>query len=493
MICPRCGRKIDGSLCPYCDEPQIDDNTEEYLKRKNAYEKSLRSENREVQERGERKFKKKHAVAALIVIGAALTTAIITTHLPRSFNGRIYAGSEGKVSLINDGALAEVSGRIYSSEGKDVYAEVKEPEAISVGAKEQLKGYTASKNGEYFALSRLEDNGSEDKYSLYVWNKNGDHAKVLSQDSVITVRDVTDSGEVIFTTSPVLNDQWYTGEDTLHIYKVTGLSDGELTGEIKRVSASVQSFFIYEAASTLVCLEKDGLLFSCPGYDTENRIIIADGVTKALPEKGDEDNYFSPDAPGVNVNRSADLLAYLCDGIWTMTDTEARIALTLGAAGESAQFIYDDRDRVIYKAEGSELSRCIISDSGLTDWEALGGFEGEALWDAYESFLIFETPEGLLKKAGSAEELTICENEKGSTLKKIYNSGGYIYEADDGIYASKDTRSAPVRINGEVSGDIKRCAAYKGTIYLFAGDSLYSIDKNNQASFLCRCEGLYVV
>ena len=495
MICPKCGRNIEGTLCPYCDEPQIDDNTDEYLKRKSAYEESLKDTEPEPEERqaGGRKFKRRYAVITLAAIGAALAVALVTTHLPRSFNGKLYTESGGKVFSITDGGLSETTGRMFSSEGKSVYAEVREPEGISAVPASGLKGYAASSNGEYFALTQLEDNGTDDNYSLYIWNKNGDFVKALSQKDVITVRDVTNSGEVIYTTSPVLNDQWYTGDDVLHIYKVTGASGGSLTGESKKIGDSVQSFFIYENVKALVCLDKSGQLYTCPGYDPEKRVLISDGVTKVLPENGDEDNYFSSSAATVNTSKSADLIGYLRDGIWSLTDTEGRIGLTLGAAGENAEFIYDDSDRVLYKAEGAGLSRCILSDSGLTDWETIGSAGDGIVWDAYKSTLIFKTAGGGLSRAGSRDVAQIAEDGAGVSLYRIFNGEGYVYRSDDGIFVTYDIKAVPVRLSGEISGEIRLCAQFKGTLYVYAGDNLYAVDRDGQVREAGSCEGLYVV
>jgi len=495
MICPKCGRNIEGTLCPYCDEPQIDDNTDEYLKRKSAYEESLKDTEPEPEERqtGGRKFKRRYAVITLAAIGAALAVALVSTHLPRSFDGRLYTESGGKVFSITDGGLSETTGRMFSSEGKSVYAEVREPEGISAVPASGLKGYAASSNGEYFALTQLEDNGTDDNYSLYIWNKNGDFVKALSQKDVITVRDVTNSGEVIYTTSPVLNDQWYTGDDVLHIYKVTGASGGSLTGESKKIGDSVQSFFIYENVKALVCLDKSGQLYTCPGYDPEKRVLISDGVTKVLPENGDEDNYFSSAAASVNTSKSADLIAYLRDGIWSLTDTGGRIGLTLGAAGENTEFIYDDSNRVLYKAEGAGLSRCILSDSGLTDWEAIGTVGENLLWDAHKSTLIFETSEGGLARAETGNVTEIAREDAGVSLYRIFNGEGYVYRSDDGIFVTHDIKGVPVRLSGEISGEIRMCAQIKGMLYIYAGDGLYTVDRDGRVTESGSCEGLYVI
>lgn len=496
MICPKCGRNIEGNLCPYCDEPQIDDNTDEYLKKKREYEKSLRSFDEEETDapedrktEGGRRIKAKTVVIILAVIAAALITALITTHLPKTYHGRVYAVSGGQVTDAAAGR-EDNTGRIFSSEGKDVYAHLQEPESIKNLYGAQLKTYYASEGGGYFALTAYEED-----YSLYVWDKKGNVAGVLNQSDAISVKDVTDSGEIIYSSSPVLNDQWYMGDTSLHIYKARGAEGGALTGETRKLCENVQSFLIYENAKTVICLDKNGTLFSCPDYNVENRRVIAENVTRLLGENGDEDNYFTPDAPCVNVYNSADLIAYLQDGIWTMSDTQGRISLTLGAAGDNARFIYDDSDRMIYRTEGSVLSKSIVTDRGLREWVNVTASAGEALiWDGSKHSLICETEDGLLLRVSASETATVAEGVAEGSLRRVLNSGGYLYRGSDGIYVSADLKGKPrLTSGGEITGDINRCAENKGTIYIHAGNDLYAVEHMEFINELGDCEGLYVV
>lgn len=497
MICPKCGRNIEGNICPYCDEPQIDDNTEEYLRRKNAYEESLAREDEPEEEAKPpaRRFKRKHGIAILAVIGAALAVALFTTHLPKVYHGRLFTEKEGVVYEISgNGEPVPKEGRIYSSEGKSVYAEVREPEELSLARGAQLKGYSASKNGEHFALATLEGTDGEESYGLYLWNRNGTEAKALSTKDVVSVKDVTDSGEVIYTTSPVLNDQWYMGDSSLNVtFQANRDSGGEIAGERTRLSDKLRSFFVYEQARSIICLDESGQLNSFPGYKPEDRRDISAGVSVVLAEKPDQDNYFSRDTTGVNAASSADLIAYLSEGIWRMTDTQGRVTLTLGAAGEDAEFIYDNSDRVVYKKEGAQLSRSIVTEAGLRGWELIGEAAGSMVWDADKNTLIYEDADGALRRVRSSENTLIAENVKAGSLKKIQNGGGYLFEGADGLYISRDFRGAPARLSGEIAGEIENIAEYKGAVYVHAGGRLYAIDKGNNVRDMDACDGLHVV
>ena len=496
MICPKCGRNIEGNLCPYCEEPQIDDNTDEYLKKKREYEKSLRAldeeepdESESGKSEGGRRIKAKTVVIILAVIAAALITALITTHLPKTYHGRVYAVSGGQVTETAAGR-EDNSGRIISNEGKDVYARIQEPESIKNLYGAQLKTYYASAGGEYFALTAYEE-----EYSLYVWDKKGNVTRVLSQSDAISVKDVTDSGEIIYASSPVLNDQWYMGDASLHIYKVRGAEGGAITGETWKLCENVQSFLIYENAKTVICLDKNGTLFSCPGYNAENRTVIAEKVTRLLGENRDEDNHFTLDAPCVNVYNTADLIAYFRDGIWTMSDTQGRISLTLGTAGENARYIYDDSDRMAYRTEGSVLSKSIVTDQGLKEWLNVTDSAGEALiWDGSAHSLICETSGGSLLRVSASETVTVAEGVAEGTLHNVLNGGGYLYRGSDGVYISTDFKGKPsLTSGGEIKGDINRCAEYKGTIYIHAGNELYAAEHGEFINETGNCEGLYVV
>lgn len=496
MICPKCGRNNEGNYCPYCDELQIDDNTDEYNKRRKAYEHSLQRDEDPTEEETvpKSRFKVKHAIIILSVIAAALIVALLTTHLPKVYSGKVYAESGGAVNeLSGEGGLSPLPGRIYSYGGKDIYANVTVPDGVSSEAGSGLKGYSASSKGEYFALVAYEENNTEEPYSLYVWDKNGSYSKVLSQKNAIEVKDVTDRGEVIYTSSSVLNDQWYMGDTSLHICKVKGSSGGALDCMTEKVSDRIDRFFIYENIRCLVCLDKDGVLFSCPGFNGADRKVVAEGVSRVLGETGDEDNYFSEAAPTVNAYTNADLLAFYKDGIWEMYDTEGRIGLTLGAAGENASFVYDDNDRVLFKAEDQGLSRCVVTESGLKPWEKLSDTVGNMVWIPEKSTLVYETGEGNVKRAGSNEDITVFEGAEKNSLMRVQNSGGYLFRAADGVYTVRDVKEQPVLLKGDIQGDIHRCAEYKGAVYIYAGDKLYSADKAGDVAECGNCEGLYIV
>ena len=236
-------------------------------------------------------------------------------------------------------------------------------------------------------------------------------------------------------------------------------------------------------------------------WRVENPVLLSSkvgdwaGCTNLLGENGDEDNYFTPDAPCVNVYNSADLIAYLQDGIWTMSDTQGRISLALGAAGDNARFIYDDSDRMIYRKEGSVLSKSIVTDRGLREWVNVTGSAGEALiWDGSKHSLICETEDGLLLRVSASETATVAEGVAESSLRRVLNSGGYLYRGSDGIYISTDFKGKPrLTSGGEITGDINRCAEYKGTIYIHAGNDLYAVEHMEFINELGDCEGLYVV
>ncbi len=495
MICPKCGRNIEGNLCPYCEAPQIDDNTDEYLRRKSAYEESLEKKEPHEEEKPKgRRLTKKAVITILAVIGGALTVALVTTHLPKVYTGKLYTVNGDSVSEAADnGDFLSVDGKIYSSEGKNVYAKITEPDGIGSVEDSQIKGYSVSSNGKYAALAVL-DAGEDEGYSLFVWDDEGHSTKALSQKDMISVKDVTDTGEIIFTSSPVLNDQWYTGDSSLHVYRITEIAGDGIKGETKRIGEDLQNFYIYEKIKSIICLEKDGTLFSCPGYDPEKRVVLTEKVTDLMAEKGDENDHFAPDAAGVNIYRTADLITYRREGVWIMSDTEGRISLTLGAAGGDTRFVYDDPDHMIYRYEAGILSKSIVSDKGLTEWETvIGTAEDDLIWNASGHTLICGTTDGNLMRVTGTQASSVTEDFGKGSLKKVQNSDSYIFKTSDGMYAGRDFSSNPDLIEGDIDADIHTCAGRKGIIYLYAGNRLYEVHKNNKLSETGDCGGLFVV
>ena len=85
MICPKCGRNIEGNSCPYCDELEIYDRTQEYMERRARYVKELQEEESEKEGTGPfvRKKKKirkgafsfRRLIVPLVVAGGGIAAA----------------------------------------------------------------------------------------------------------------------------------------------------------------------------------------------------------------------------------------------------------------------------------------------------------------------------------------------------------------------------------------------------------------------------------
>lgn len=495
MICPKCGRNNEGNICPYCDELEILDNTDEYLRRREEFDAPAFEEVEEegVEENKESPlfavFKRRWHVFAVIA-GAAIVAAITLTHLPRSFNGHLSFVSQGQIKGVEKGQakdMADTSEVIFSCDGTS-YFQTGIPDELKGNKSLQLGSSVADNTGTHFAHTAY--NGDTGENVIYLWDRDGSAKEAVSSSADLELRYISEAGDVVYTGTDVLNDQWYNGETDLNICSRN--SEGS-----KTVCKSVKSFLIYPAKDRIIYMDKSGVLQSCSIKNPEDRKKMSDSVTVLLGELSGENNRFDKNAGILNTKEYADLICFRRSGEWIISDAQGNSIVAPGdVGGEKAGFIYDDQNRIVYMSDGGILSKAFIGDNGLKSFQNMGDLSGEGtiIWDDYKGMLLYPDNEGRLMYEGASGSGESAQGIEPKTLLKVENDGGYMYVSGEDIYYGHEFGRTPEKlINNDKDRAPNRAAADGDDLYYLQDGHLYRINKaGGTPEDMGECENLIV-
>lgn len=491
MICPKCGRNNEGNICPYCDELEIFDRTDDYLKRREEFETPQNEPEKETESDSPlfSFFKRRWPVLAVIA-GAGIAAAVTFTHLPRSFHGSLSYISQGRLINIEKGhagGAKDTAQLIFSSDGKK-YFDKNLPSVLIDNKDLQLRASAADNTGTYFAHTAY--NASTGENVLYMWDKNGHVKELYSNSANVDIRYVSPSGRVVFTCTDVLNDQWYTGETGVFICGIT-------QEVVKTLSKSVESFLIYPASDRIICLDKDEVLSSVSIENPENKKIIAREVKGLLGEKSGENDSFHKESGVLNGEAGADLICYRCRSEWIIGSFTGETIVNTGeSGGEKAAFAYDRDNKLVYMTDAGVVSKAIVADNGLKPFEALGETvaDDDFLWDDHLGVLLFANREGELMSAGTSGTVKLMDGLEQGTLVNVENDGGYMCISGQDICYGKDFGSTAFRLadTGSKTGLTGAAADGDSVFYILKGN-LFRVDKKGgEPEDLGVCEKLTV-
>ena len=496
IICPKCGREYLGDKCPYCDGLDVFDNTEEYKKRRLKYEQykdktgtqgesgsddaiqklnSLfkKAKSEKIASDAKNIFKKVRWV--LLAAAIAIAIVIIVINLPYIYNGKLFISDAKSIYKYNGSEFVQEQ----SSEDLDNI-----PKDILGDGDKTVSQTVSSSGNKYFAcviMYAADNYDSLGKNVLYVWDKDGSYEKVTESSKNISVKELTDDGTVIFTSTDIYDAEWHMGEVSAHIYKYKG--------SLSQIEDNVKYIGVYESNRTIVIVDSDGGLYTC-GFDSvDSKLSIASDVDMLALESDTEEGLFSYSATSVNTRKGADKFMYQKENKWYMTDFNGSEVTAFGILSDSdASFAYNKKTDTIYAftSKGIKTSKKLSEKSTDVPFSTVDTLDEskDFIWNGKNRELLFVNGnKELVNIDGFNNKVLACNIVVGS-LRRVKNSDSYLYaiSEDDGTYSLYYSDSFN-KVGNKLASNITLiqsdvCKQGDKLFYISSGN-IYSIALNN--------------
>ena len=501
MICPKCGRSTPGNICPYCDGPQIEDYTDDYIKRKKEYESiSEKSDDvvkdtlqeTEKKQVNFRKFIIPMVIAAGAAVAAVIAMNVIKDYRPApEYNDDAFYATDGKLYRLT-GAETEEVGDVrtlfLNGDGTKIYKSDAFLEVLSKDFVRTDKIMT-DETGEYFSCSVYDSSVESDNYKLFVWGKNKEPVEKVSSKGMIGIKFISDTGKIFFTKTDVITDELGTGGTSLWYYDF--IDDNTV-----KLEDNVYSLNFYSKVGVIMIRDKEDVLYLRKIDDRYHRIMVADGVSDLLPEENGNNNFFKTTDDTVNTDESADRFCYRKDNRIYMYDISSGGQLTdIGSAVSSdVSVCYDDVNRVVYVADAKSLTGAFVENGSIIDRKKLDAdiTGGNTLWNDHKKTLLFLSSDGALKKSVNGQVSYVSDTGGIQRLICVENDGGYAYVKDGTFYYVSDFNKEPMSL-GEVSSEnILSVIKADGYVYRFEGRQLIAAKADGTyTKNIGECENLW--
>ena len=498
MICPRCGRSTPGNVCPYCDGPQIDDHTDDYKRRKMEYENLSDSDDsdNEADDAGSPKAGFAKIIIPLAIAAAAAVAAMIIISTVRNYrpapvyDDDVFYASEGRYYRANGADSLEVGDAktvFFNGDGSRFFISRAVEDFLSDG--NYMIDRTMSDNeGRIFACSLHDSSSDNNNYRLFVWEKDHEPREIISSDAVIGIRYISDSGRIFFTKTDILTEELGTGSTSLWCCDYD-------TDKAERLEINIDSVSFYLKNDTIIIRKDEDELYTRRITDPSERNRIADGVSELLLEEKGCNNCFRINDSIINSADDADRLCYRKDSRLYMYELPSENTFDIGSArGSDIAVCYDDINRLVYIAEGQNIS-CGISDGGsLKDRNIIDSdCKGTGiLWNDYRKTLLYLSSDGMLKRITDRQSTGVSEDKGISNLIAVENDGGYAMVKDNTFYygSAFDREASPI---SEISfGTITKALKASGYIYRMEGQTcVAATDDGTYTKDMGKCERLW--
>lgn len=526
MLCVKCGREHEGNSCPWCEAPQILINSDDYLKRRQAYEekqaglRSASSDSTEHMSEGLENIKNavnkvsktvkrmrgriiiKPALAirclAVLVCLAAVVSGIVLLLNRTSYTlylrigEGVYEMTGGEMKHIGEDA------DIYmTADGKHMYKG-----SAPSGYEQNVSSRQVSLNGRYYAAVSYTDGA----YHLNVWNKEASH-HIVDSKSQIEIIYVTDDGKVIYTSTHMVNDEGAVGAYELYVYAPSDAKDIAAGGVLRAVEEELRRVYVVAWQHSIVYVDDENSL-NIYNYKTDSYYLsIAESINGVYMSDNNSVNLYAGSKGYVSISDRCEGFVYVKDGKYyyvslkSYTDEHSYIGRS---ASESVSLVFnkdyvylissDSVSCVTISKETNQLGESYINVSEPSALCALNSAD-DVLWLNDSSILVCVDAEGRLVHISKGKKVVVTENVDNDTLRRVDGTTcGYAYcSADKLYYVSKAGRAAcAVNISDVIVPD--EVIVYKGKLYLQKDGMIYICnDKLNSTEKMLEADYMWIV
>lgn len=507
MICPNCGWEHMGKKCPYCDGYYMRIDTKKEREHKDHYElcfteHSDRKRHEEDEDEIKRekygkgmsygksvstKFHKvkkdflKKAVLCFDISAAAVISVVIIVDRVHEMNDHdLYIYRDAGIYKYDKGDFKEEqsTGDTVFNINKNLFTET-DGTYVSDG---EVMQKVSSDNGNYIAV--VSSTGDEINGSVYkvtaLYGENKTESKTLTEsDKMIEIRDVTDSGDVIFTETDVQDEGLKTGDTSLYLYdKYEDDSDGN----VSMIEPSVSKTYVYGEQNKIIVLNNSKELYTYD-YSSSDKTLIAKDVASVNVESNEEDGELIYSQYLVNNNKYADKFIYKDGSGVHLYDTSSNTDTFVAQLEDSVKsYIYDSKNHAIYAVANSGLKRAYY-DAALKSFEDIDSLDssGDYLWDDKKDTLIYVNDNNELKAIKGSETKILASGVDNGTLLNVQNDSGFVYKIGSGLYYSGNSNKSGEKV-ADVSEYLTKICKKDGNLIYIDKKKIYSIDVMDKTS-----------
>ncbi len=518
MQCPKCGREYEGSTCPWCTGPEILVNSDDYIKRRKAYEekqaakesassnraaetaekrpdevlKSLANEGRRrIKERAQKSSNsdegkkqdgrkktstcRKALLCLLLVAAAAAAFGIYKLSqrknyvLYMSYNDRIYnvAGLESQL-------VCEISDAVFEADN-DTFYMPHFPENIKTSTVIQQM---ASAGGKYFCSVTYDSEASA--YTVYLWNNRG-YIRISEDEKEKEIKYVSEEGSVVYTAADVVNTEGAVGGVELMAYEAEKGSSVFEEGVLTLVDSDFKSMTVYEDKDTLVILDNEGNLYTyCYGKERVRKLVARD-VDRVYVMSEDAADVYVEGSQDIVRHDDADGFIYSAAGSSYYHELSGKHGedVALGQSGSAVTaYIYQENEDV-YRISSGTAEYAKIQKNGVPQYKTAGfiGTFDDWSYIPSEKLLLLVNGEGELSGVEQGKPKTVAVGVESGSLSVVENTRAAITYVRDGVrYYRESISASEVVMAGEGSASVSDGAIYyKNRLYFYNADKkLYS-------------------
>jgi len=549
MLCTKCGQEYEGSQCPRCDGPVILVNNSDYLARRKAYEEkqalkdrsassdkkdespkeigqaikkavkktlerndSEKERNKDKEKRNDKeknkdartsvriarhKSKKRWkiigvlAVLLVVVIAAAFGIYRLSKRknyeLFVSYNNKIY-----DIAGIDSNYICDESDAVFAADNKTFYI----PEWPDDIDKSQCIRNVASDNGKYYVSVVYDESRTENKYSMYIWNK-GECILVSEDDLDKDILYVSDDGVVIYTNTNVINDEGGMDGTSLVVVSVKEVKK-KLVAQTYTVEANLNRAYVYSDKKDIIYLNATGNLYSYSYDKTGKPVLIADSVSQLWMPSESKNVYTGMADSLINVKDAETFIYGVSDGVYYYNNADSSLIKIDSRTDTDADYVYDTDNSVIYRINSSSVRSAIVADKKVSEYNEIDSMTKEKnyLYISQDKQLIYVNADNVLRVVADNKISDIDNNVSAGTLSKVYNKSKAItYVSDSSQYYMDNIKSKKVAVLTSVTmTSTEGTHFYKNRIYSYDSDNiLYSNTlKGNSSSEIGYVERLWL-
>ena len=296
---------------------------------------------------------------------------------------------------------------------------------------------------------------------------------------MIEIRDVTDSGDVIFTETDVQDEGLKTGDTSLYLYDQY---EDDSDGNVSMIEPSVSKTYVYGEQNKIIVLNNSKELYTYD-YSSSDKTLIAKDVASVNVESNEEDGELIYSQYLVNNNKYADKFIYKDGSGVHLYDTSSNTDTFVAQLEDSVKsYIYDSKNHAIYAVANSGLKRAYY-DAALKSFEDIDSLDssGDYLWDDKKNTLVYVNDNNELKAIKGSETKILASGVDNGTLLNVQNDSGFVYKIGSGLYYSGNSNKSGEKV-ADVSEYLTEICKKDGNLIYIDKKKIYSIDVMDKTS-----------
>ncbi len=515
MLCPNCGKEYTGSKCPHCGGPDILVKSEDYLRRKKAWEEMNKAkeekekseqdpaEEQEVQpytepqedtadneddtdefqvnQEEQEKYKRVRFFSCVGIVAAVITLVAVIGYFSVTNIMSIYF---------------KIDENIYKDDYKqEAYQEIKDIEVWNADNSRlfmttvpgnvgnlHMTMNIASMGGEYFG--GVVYDAVQSYYTLWGWNsaEKSPASRIVTSESSIELLYVAGDGSMIFKRNDMVGDGTLVGNT---------LSYSDVNNKIYTIAENVKSQYIFLRNKSVVYLTNDNNLYVTYLSEPSESKLIASDVSSIMGELDYCEDRYSESSNIVHDTYMTSQLIYLVDGevIYCNINYPDEQVTLFETEKTGVDIIYEENAEYAYSIGRMSIDFVDVDEVGKASSLAWIKHGTNTVYLSEQETLVYVSDDNKIHtvryRSGKCTD-TVMEDEtlSGVEIKQIHlpdGDEGLLAVTDKGCYFYRNTRDKAVKLAGYYGTGITAFSYYGRRIYILDKNRvMYVFDKNGK-------------